>query len=1203
MAEQTIDRLIVEVESSANEASTAGIDRIAASIERLRAAFGYGDVNTKVEGVAGSIAKLRDAMNGIGPSGTGFSKIMESINKLKEMQMDGVAGQIKELVSAMKGFEGLDKASVPMYQFGRGVNDMMNGLNKLQNADIYQIARDVEELTIAIKPLIQEMARSGTAMSTFAANMKGYSDAVKSANNMQIQFAKQTRRSRTGTGGGLGGLFKGLKLSNTVYLMKNLASAVKSVTQKLGGYVEKTNDYIENMNLFTVSMGEFTEKANEFTTRIQNDLGFDSGEAARYMGIFQQLSTSFGIAGDRAYILSKNLTQLGYDFASFYNLKTEDAFQKLQAAISGELEPIRRLGIDISAARLQQELYTLGINATVDSLTQADKETLRYIAIMKQVGNVTTDAARTITSPANALRVLRAQMDVTARQIGSVFIPMLNKIIPYLTAIVKIIGMLAAKLAAFLGFEMPTVDVPEPSGLPAVSEGLDDVAESAQEAKKQMAYLIGGFDELNRLEAKQEAGKDALGIGNLLDNIDLPEYDMFEGLVTGNVDEIVQRIIDAFKRLRDTLMDLGLREVLQNFKDFWDQLSEQIKQYDFATAVKEALLNGFELAMSLINLAQRIVFPIVIALDVPGIVYETIQTVSALFAGLNDVIRALTPGAEEFVQRGLVPIAEWLGDKIRDGLQFLQEQFLKIGDWFREHTEMFTIFGETLGDLVGIIWSLIEPIADPIWEGFKTILGKLVDLALAMVENFVAMVQPLLDSAVAIYKWLDSIGAIDAIIEFLQQQIDGFIRVVGGIIDAFKGVIDFMTGVFSGDWSKIWTGIEEVFKGAVEAIKGILTMFLGDMVTDTQNWFENDIKPWFTLERWRELGENIVNGLIEGLENLWESIKQKFGGFIDFIKNILGIEGSAEAKKSGESTMQAYNNGINSGLPETTRIINSGTDTIKSSFSTSWNDILSTTDNAFNNINRKSEESLSGLNSTAESQLSAFNSEWERSWEKSGNTVTTSFGYMNQTVGSSFNKMQDSRMHFQSTFTSGWSGGMNSINTTTSRTFSSMRSSASSAFSSIQSMASSMISRVRDAISALKDLISQQDKVKAGGSYAANLKNNPNRVQINNMRPRAVPALANGGVIRKPTYALVGEYSGANTNPEIVAPKSTIQESVVEANGSMVDAMYQMAQMMIAAIREGKDISIQIDGREVGKASAAYMRDEERRTGKNPGKL
>ena len=148
----------------------------------------------------------------------------------------------------------------------------------------------------------------------------------------------------------LGGAF-----SNLLNKAKRLISIV-AISRTLGKAIAKYSEYVEDINLFSVAMGNVADKGAELAYRMQELLGVDSGQTMKYMALFQNLTTSFGMAGDKAYILSSNLAQLGYDLASFHNLSIEESFQKLQAAISGELEPIRRLGVDISNARLQQEL-------------------------------------------------------------------------------------------------------------------------------------------------------------------------------------------------------------------------------------------------------------------------------------------------------------------------------------------------------------------------------------------------------------------------------------------------------------------------------------------------------------------------------------------------------------------------------------------------------------------------------------------------------------------------------------------------------------------------------------------------------------------------------------------------------------------------------------------------------------------------------
>lgn len=314
----------------------------------------------------------------------------------------------------------------------------------------------------------------------------------------------------------------------------------------------------QDSNLFTVAMGDYAEQGMAYANKMQIALGVNAGEAMRYMGVFQQMGTSMGFTQERAYTLSQTLTQLGYDWSSYYNLDTEESFTKLQSAIAGETEPVRRLGIDISSARLQQELYNLGIHKSVEKLSQADKATLRYIALLKQSQNAMGDLSRSIDSPSNALRMLNAQWEVAKREIGSVFIPMLIKILPPAIAVVRVLGDIARSIANLFGFELPKIDY---SGVGNLSTGLSDAAGSAKdltgnlkETKKEISGLLG-FDEINALsetESSSGGGSGASGgydASSVLGDIELPTYDMFSE-VENSVDKWVDKFKDGFEKIK-----------------------------------------------------------------------------------------------------------------------------------------------------------------------------------------------------------------------------------------------------------------------------------------------------------------------------------------------------------------------------------------------------------------------------------------------------------------------------------------------------------------------------------------------------------------------------------------------------------------------------------------------------------------------------
>lgn len=166
-------------------------------------------------------------------------------------------------------------------------------------------------------------------------------------------------------------------------------------------------------------------------------------------------------------------------------------------------------------------------------------------------------------TPANALRVLQAQLQVAGRAIGSIFVPALTAILPPAIAVVKVIGEAANALARFFGFEMPTIDYSSLTQMPTVevsndiddiTSSMDDYTDSVNVASKATKTLIGGFDELNILKSPNEASSSLpdtsldtgkAEIGSILGDIELPEYDMLLGGVESEIDEWVDRIKDA----------------------------------------------------------------------------------------------------------------------------------------------------------------------------------------------------------------------------------------------------------------------------------------------------------------------------------------------------------------------------------------------------------------------------------------------------------------------------------------------------------------------------------------------------------------------------------------------------------------------------------------------------------------------------------
>ena len=336
--------------------------------------------------------------------------------------------------------------------------------------------------------------------------------------------------------------------------LKALNVAAVAITfRKIGHFiaqaVTESNKYQEDLNLFTVALGQYAAEAQNYAEKVSDVMGIDPAQWLRNQGVFNTLLTGFGDTAERAQLMSQNLTQLGYDISSFFNIPIENAMQKLQSGISGELEPLRRLGYDLSQAQLEQTALNLGIKESVANMTQAEKAELRYYAIMTQVTTAQGDMARTLEAPANQLRILQAQLTQAARAIGNIFIPALSAILPYAIAVVQVIREIANALANLAGFKLKEVDYSGVNSAAVGAGSLADNLDDAAGAAKKLKQYTAGFDELNVFAPNTGSGSGAGAGGAGGFDFDLPTYDFLGDAVQTRIGEIKKMIADTLAEI------------------------------------------------------------------------------------------------------------------------------------------------------------------------------------------------------------------------------------------------------------------------------------------------------------------------------------------------------------------------------------------------------------------------------------------------------------------------------------------------------------------------------------------------------------------------------------------------------------------------------------------------------------------------------
>lgn len=567
-----VESLELKVTSTAEDAER-GLDALIGTLGRLGDATKGGCGLNAIVNPLRKIAAEAGKLNGTeGDKIKSLASGLQALSGLGNLKLSAsIANQISAIAGATKSLDGVDysglgniaNAMQPLMSLGKSnLGSVLNQIKKLpeivaelNKVDMTAFSSKIKQLADGLKPLANQMQKVANGFAAFPNKIQKF---VSASNKMQASNVKSTSS------------FVGLATKFTVF-----AYAAKRIAGAVASWIHESNDYIENVNLFSVSMGEYAESAFEYAEKVRDAMGINISEWVRNQGVFMTLATGFGIVGDKASVMSKQLTQLGYDISSYYNITVEEAMQKLKSGFSGELEPLRNLGYDLSQAKLEAIALSLGIDKSVSSMTQAEKAVLRYHAIMTQVTWVQGDLARTLNEPANQLRVLSAQAKEAARAFGNLFIPALNAILPAAIAAVKVITILAQAVASLFGITLSVDFSKAGSSMAGVGSSVADTADSINDAAGGAAKLkkiLLGIDELNVLPEESSGGGGGVGgsVGGASFDYEPYEYTFLDTAVSKRIDEITEKIkewlgitdeIDSWSELMDTRLGTILKTV------------------------------------------------------------------------------------------------------------------------------------------------------------------------------------------------------------------------------------------------------------------------------------------------------------------------------------------------------------------------------------------------------------------------------------------------------------------------------------------------------------------------------------------------------------------------------------------------------------------------------------------------------------------
>lgn len=846
---------------TATSGGASGVRTAANQIAALNKALSEsGAVGQKLKSISAGLKAISDVGTVKIPKSLGTN--MQSLGTALSGISDGDIDKLYNVADALRPLSELEGAHMRSY-----INQLSafpDIVRELRAADIDEFSNQMTRLANALRPFATEMQHVADGFSAMPSRIQRLITTTEKYNNTVNKGASQTSRF-------------GISLKNIK------TAAVMAGIRQLYGSISKmivaSNSYQEDLNLFTVAMGQYAEEAQEYAESVSKVAGIDPGKWMRNQGVFNTLLSGFGSVADRSYLMSKNLTQLGYDISSFFNISVEESMQKLQSGISGELEPLRRLGYDLSQAKLEQTALTLGIEKSVSAMTQAEKAELRYYAIMTQVTEAQGDMARTLESPANQLRVFKAQLEMTARSIGNIFIPILMKLLPIAIAIVNAIRKLADAIAKLFGFELSDIDT---SGVKNLASGAEDTAaglDDATSAAKELKKSVMGFDELNILNGNTASGSGSAGVsGGSGFDFELPEYNFIDGEVSRQVDEVTQKLKNALPWV------LAIGAGFAAWKLGPKLGLDMQKTIGLAVGIFGAL-----------TLVQNILDSIVNGVteeNMTGMIFGMTLAVTGLYVALGPVAGGITA-----IVSGLAVLAVAFSDAEKSGWNF-QNQMLAIAGILAAGVGIGILIGSWIPLLIAMIAALLLSITvstghgQELINGVKETLQGFIDFFAGIftgdtertakgIEGIFSGLKGVISSVIdGIRDWLN--GLLDWIdkktngklkplitgIKAIVTAVFGNIKqTVGNVIDdiktIFSGLIKFISGVFSGDFDKAWEGIKDIFKGIwntiIDLLNGAINIIIKGLnwLIKQMNKISFDVPSWVPFVGGKSIGVNI----------------------------------------------------------------------------------------------------------------------------------------------------------------------------------------------------------------------------------------------------------------------------------------------------------------------------------------------------------
>lgn len=892
-----IDSLQIKIKADANNASNA-LDKLANSLTNFQKSLSID--TSKLTSISNSIQSIANAASSMNASGIkNISTLTNSINRMGKIDTSGLSrissalktfsadmagtkvdgvGDIASIASSISRLGGVasGRAVTNIPLLAKNLKQLFTTLSTAPN-----VSENIIRMTNALAGLASTGAASGRAANSLGRNLNTYTASAKKATKSTFSLAAAFGRF----------------YATYFLVIRGIKSLWKSI--------EGTTDYIEAFNYYTVAFnkvgkewGKDFEKfgydnaedyAQSFGNRVNELLGKMSGlkvdvdgglisesgmknlglnlqKITQYASQLASITNSLGQTGEVTTAISKSMTMLAGDISSLFNVDFSTVATNLQSGLIGQSRALYKYGIDITNATLQTYAYKYGIEKAVSEMSQAEKQQLRLLAILDQSKVSWGDLANTINSPSNMIRQFTNNVKEAGMVLGQLFIPVLQKVLPVINGVVIAIKRLLVSVANLLGIKIDFSSFGQ--GVSGYNEELEDTADALDKvgtSAKNAQSGIRAFDKLKVISMPKSSGSGS-GAGGA--GIDLTKEIMD---ATAEYEKVWQ---EAFDKMQNTAL---------GWADKIEKLLEPVKK------LFKDLFNGdfFEAGQDLSGIVTGIfnwMSDAIASVDW----YQIGQNIGQFLAGIDWT--AVFTSAGNFIETAIdAAIDLWKGSfdaapietTIITAIGLLK--FTGVGDiiWGKISDKLSA---KVLGSSIGIVPTIA--IAAVTWEiGFNV--GKSLGKALfpedaEYYDNF---------------TWFGENGFFDTL-----KNTD-FTTLKTAWDDLYKDITDndlyrFLTGTMLLPKHSTLDDFGDKIDWLIDKIKNTkvdmsdtfgLSSALINIAPLVGNWFNENVSPWFTKEKWQGMGQTIESSLSEkwtsfttwwnqtGFSNWWKKISEQFG--------------------------------------------------------------------------------------------------------------------------------------------------------------------------------------------------------------------------------------------------------------------------------------------------------------------------------------